>query len=97
MIRDRVALEKAEDGVLAPFAVHSRMSKGRKHPEEEPSYRTCFQRDRDRIIHTSAFRRLEGRSHGRWVAMKTWWKPYAWRMTWVTHLLDIAERLCFPA
>ena len=59
MIRDRVALEKAEDEVLAPFAIHSRLSKGRKYQEEEPSYRTCFQRDRDRIIHTSAFRRLE--------------------------------------
>lgn len=59
MIRDRVALEKAENVILSPFATHSKDSKGRKFQEDEPSYRTCFQRDRDRIIHTSAFRRLE--------------------------------------
>jgi dGTPase len=59
MIRDRVALEKDEEKVLAPFACHSKNSKGRKYHEDEPAYRTSYQRDRDRIIHTSAFRRLE--------------------------------------
>jgi dGTPase len=39
--------------------MHSNQSKGRIHPEDEPAYRTAFQRDRDRILHTTAFRRLE--------------------------------------
>jgi len=56
---DRKALEEIEDKILAPYAVHANRSKGRLHFEPEPDYRTCFQRDRDRILHTTAFRRLE--------------------------------------
>ncbi len=56
---DRTYLEKIEDDILAPYAIHANRSKGRKYPEREPDYRTCFQRDRDRILHTTAFRRLE--------------------------------------
>ncbi len=48
-----------ENESLAPYAVHASQSKGRKYTEKEPEYRTCFQRDRDRILHTTAFRRLE--------------------------------------
>jgi dGTPase len=59
MIKDRKSLENSEDAFLAPYAIHSKDTKGRKYPEDEPAYRTCFQRDRDRIIHTTAFRRLE--------------------------------------
>jgi len=55
--RDR--LEEREDFVLAPFASRSRDTRGRTHPEPEPSHRTAFQRDRDRIIHATSFRRLE--------------------------------------
>ena len=55
----RESLEKLEEQSLAPYAVHSNKSKGRSFPEDEPDYRTCFQRDRDRILHTTAFRRLE--------------------------------------
>jgi dGTPase len=51
--------ESIEEKILAPYAIHAKDSKGRKYPESEPSFRTCFQRDRDRILHTSAFRRLE--------------------------------------
>jgi dGTPase len=59
MIKGRKSLEDSEAEYLAPYAIHSKDSKGRKYPEDEPAYRTCFQRDRDRIIHTTAFRRLE--------------------------------------
>jgi dGTPase len=45
-------------GVLAPYAVHDDASRGRRHPEPPPQFRTEFQRDRDRVIHSNAFRRL---------------------------------------
>ncbi|HAT29283.1 MAG TPA: deoxyguanosinetriphosphate triphosphohydrolase [Janthinobacterium sp.] len=44
---------------LAPYAAHSAQGPGRRYPEAEPAGRSQFQRDRDRIIHSSAFRRLE--------------------------------------
>ena len=44
---------------LAPYAQRSSASRGRRHPEAEHAYRTPYQRDRDRIIHSRAFRRLE--------------------------------------
>ena len=44
---------------LAPYACTDENSKGRVHPEDTPIYRNQFQRDRDRIIHSAAFRRLE--------------------------------------
>ncbi len=58
-INSLTSLEKYEDKFLAPYAAKSKDSKGRLYPDSEPEYRTRFQRDRDRIIHTSAFRRLE--------------------------------------
>jgi len=44
---------------LASFAAHDAVSRGRRHPEAAPSYRSEYQRDRDRIVHCGAFRRLE--------------------------------------
>ncbi len=51
-------LEKKEE-ILAPYAQKSRNSKGRFYKEEEHDYRSCYQRDKDRIIYSTAFRRLE--------------------------------------
>lgn len=59
MLFSRIKLEDIEDKMLAGYATHSTFSRGRLHPDDEPEYRTKFQRDRDRIIHTTAFRRLE--------------------------------------
>ena len=55
----RQELEAREDHYLAAYAMRSRDSRGRAYPEEEHAYRTAYQRDRDRIVHTTAFRRLE--------------------------------------
>jgi dGTPase len=59
MFFDRVKLEELEDKALAPYGVRTKDTKGRAYLDSEPAYRTAFQRDRDRIIHTTAFRRLE--------------------------------------
>ncbi|HKQ29991.1 MAG TPA: deoxyguanosinetriphosphate triphosphohydrolase, partial [Burkholderiales bacterium] len=45
--------------MLAPYAASDATSRGRRHPEPRPAYRSEFQRDRDRIVHSTAFRRLE--------------------------------------
>jgi dGTPase len=48
--------------MLAPYAVHAEESRGRRFPEPQHPYRNDFQRDRDRIIHARAFRRLEAKT-----------------------------------
>jgi dGTPase len=48
-----------EDRLLAPYAMRNRRTRGRAHPQAEHPFRLPFQRDRDRVIHSSAFRRLE--------------------------------------
>lgn len=48
----------ANSAVLAPYAAHDERTRGRRHPEPPPDFRTEYQRDRDRIIHSNAFRRL---------------------------------------
>jgi dGTPase len=47
------------EGTLSPWAQTSARSRGRRHPEAEHAYRSVYQRDRDRIVHSRAFRRLE--------------------------------------
>jgi dGTPase len=59
MLRTREDLEEIEARTLAPYAILSRASRGRLLPEPPHPMRTVFQRDRDRIIHSAAFRRLE--------------------------------------
>ncbi|EYD73748.1 Deoxyguanosinetriphosphate triphosphohydrolase [Limimaricola hongkongensis DSM 17492] len=51
--------DKLADDMMAPYASDPRATRGRLHPEEESAFRSPFQRDRDRIIHASAFRRLK--------------------------------------
>ncbi len=58
-MRTREEYESLESQLLAPYAAHSGKSAGRLVEEDEHDYRSAFQKDRDRIIHTTAFRRLE--------------------------------------
>jgi dGTPase len=58
--RPATVLER-EQLLLAPWAMHSKDSAGRQFPEPEHTYRGPFQRDRDRILHSSAYRRLSGK------------------------------------
>lgn len=51
-------IAEREQAILAPYAMHSGDSRGRRHPEAPHPYRGPYQRDRDRILHSAAFRRL---------------------------------------
>ncbi len=56
---NQARIKELEDKFLAPYAMKSYDTRGRVHKEKEHPYRSVYQRDRDRIIHSAAFRRLE--------------------------------------
>jgi dGTPase len=85
MYFDRAKLETLEAETLAPYAIHSCTSRGRAYPETEPRYRTAFQRDRDRIIHSAAFRQLEYKTQ---VFVNDTGDYYRTRLT---HTLEVAQ------
>ncbi len=86
----REELEEIEARVLSPFAALSRNSKGRQKPEEECPIRPVFQRDRDRIIHSKAFRRLK---HKTQVFLAPTGDHYRTRLTHVIEVSQIARTI----
>lgn len=85
MLNTRKQLEAIEDKSLASYGLRSMDSKGRAYPDRQPDYRTTFQRDRDRILHTTAFRRLEYKTQ---VFINYEGDYYRTRLT---HTLEVAQ------
>jgi dGTPase len=87
--RDRVTRE-AEEERLSPLAARSARSRGRVRPEESDAQRTAFERDRDRIIHAKAFRRLK---HKTQVFINPDGDHFVTRLTHTLHVAQIARAL----
>lgn len=89
-IYGRSVFEKNEEAVLAPYAMKSALSRGRTYPEDEHDFRTCYQRDRDRIIHSTAYRRLEYKTQ---VFVNLEGDYYRTRLTHTSEVVQIARSL----
>ena len=74
-----------EHEMLAPYAMRTRLSKGRVHPEQEHPYRSLYERDRDRIVHSTAFRRLMHKTQ----VLVTQTNDH--HRTRLTHTLEVAQ------
>ena len=87
--RDRVARE-AEEERLSPSATRSTGSRGRERPEDPDAFRTAFERDRDRIIHSKAFRRLK---HKTQVFLNPEGDHFVTRLTHTMQVTQVARAL----
>lgn len=87
----RAHLEASEQSNLAPYATLSSRSRGRERFEPESPVRTAFQRDRDRIVHANAFRRLRGKTQ---VFIAPAGDHYATRLSHVLEVAQVARSIC---
>ena len=87
----REEIEKREYEILSPYATKAAETKGRVYPEEKCDIRTEFQRDRDRIIHSKAFRRL---MHKTQVFLAPEGDHYRTRLTHTIEVSQIARTIC---
>ncbi|EIE51389.1 deoxyguanosinetriphosphate triphosphohydrolase [Salipiger aestuarii] len=76
---------------MAIYACDPQQARGRRVPEEESAFRSCFQRDRDRIIHSSAFRRLK---HKTQVFVEHEGDFYRTRLTHTIEVAQVARTMC---
>jgi dGTPase len=83
-IADRLTREHLADSELAPHATSATGAGNRALPEEPDPFRTCFERDRDRILHASSFRRLAGKT-------QVFVFPDDHQRTRLTHALEVAQ------
>jgi len=81
----RQRIEEIERATLAPYAVKASESRGRVYPQDESPFRTCFQRDYDRIVHSKAFRRMEYKTQ---VFVNSVGDHYRTRLT---HSMEVAQ------
>ena len=83
-VADRFSREAHEDTSMAPLATRAVGPGNRVHPEDADPYRTCFERDRDRLLHAPSFRRLAGKT-------QVFVFPDDHQRTRLTHALEVAQ------
>ncbi|MEM9399552.1 MAG: dGTP triphosphohydrolase, partial [Verrucomicrobiota bacterium] len=90
-LQSRTQWEQHENRLLAPYAQLSSQSEGRYHPESVHTFRSEYQRDRDRILHSTAFRRLEYKTQ---VVLNGTGDHFRTRLTHTIEVAAIARTIC---
>lgn len=89
----REEIEQLEEKQLSPCAAKSAHTRGFRYPQEKPEFRTVYQRDRDRIVHSAAFRRLEYKTQ---VFVNHEGDYYRTRLTHTIEVVQIARSIARP-